>query len=102
MITDAGSPHTIAMRRFVELALRLKLGDGMTDEFPVDKVLAVKDGQTWNTVEAAGREVIVITYRHHVGVTVVCIDYRIGISSVTIVWIPNLRHIRFGCLSKGS
>ena len=102
MITDAGSPHTIAMRGLIELTLRLELGDSMSNEFPVDKILAVKDGQTRNTVETAGCEVIVITYRHHVGVTIVCINYRIGISSVTIVRIPYLRHVRFGCLSKGS
>jgi hypothetical protein len=81
--------------RKVEHVFRGQFFKCMAHDFPVHKVLGMKNGQPWNALERGSRQVIVFarcTYTH-VRIAIVGIDNRILICSITKIWTPHFRAI---------
>lgn len=61
----------------------------ITDDLPVDEIFGVQDGQSGNAVEAARRQVIVVTNGDGVGITIIGEEYGIFVHAVAQVRIPD-------------
>ena len=93
VVSDGWCPNSLAVLRQVEKFLGFLFLQGMSDNLPVYQVLAMKDRQTWDTIKRTSREIIVFSNSYHVWVAIVGINYGVGISTVAIIGIPDLRMI---------
>ena len=105
MVADRGCPDASTMlgRRevFQQLGIALvQVVQRIIDDFPVDQVLGMQNGQAGRTLERRRRQIVVVARGAYadVRVAVVGINDGIGVGAVAIVGTPHLRFVlRMSC-----
>ena len=103
MVTYGRSPHSLTVAGGIIKLFRLQLLQGIIDNTPIHQILGMENRQPRRTSEAGSGHIKIITGRTDIRVGVIGMQYRISISTVTLIRHPYLGYVlRFRLQTDGT